>query len=445
MVSIRTAWQLGASGTKGITFGGNSVMALPGQVDVRKVGDGSQNSAVDACLNVLSKAVAEPPIGVAGEDGINFDHPAARLLARPNDWLRGSLLTRHVVYATNAWRHAVLFKVRSAAGKVVALQPLPPTQVYAADGDSELATLDERMEAAAGVGKVITHFVYQATNRAPFRLETQDVVYLRQDIDPLDMKSGRSKLLTALREVLTDDEAATFAAALLSNMGVPGVILVPDLQPGEEGPSSTEADQIAEQFHRRFSGPRRGRPLMMTGKVTPHVLSFTPDQMNFESLRRIPEERISAVLGVPAILAGLGAGLDAATYSNARELREYFTETTVSPTWELLEEEYTYQLLQAEYGGTEAMEYDRAKVAALQEDQDKLWTRWQTALDSGAVTVAEYREALDLEELPETDIFLRPVRSAEVPVGDSGVIDPAPPAPPVEDEEDADADQPVGV
>ena len=405
MVNLAQAWNLGRF-SKGLHFAqGRSALTLPGQIDTSKVGDGSNNSAVEACLSTLANAVSEPPIGEVTEDGINQDALAAKLLARPTAWMRGSLLTRHIVVAVNVVGHAVLWKQRSAAGRVVGLPPLPPTMVEPGDGYSQLATLEERSEVAEGRGATITHFEYSPPERSPIRLEIDDVVYLRQDVDTHDLKRGTSKLRTVLREVLQDEEAGLFAAALLANMGIPGVMLIPDLGPGEPGPDEKEAEAVAKQFHQRFSGPRRGRPLMMTGKVDVKVLSFNPDQMNFEIMRRIPEERISAVTGVPAILAGLGAGLDKATYSNARELREFFTEQSVIPFWSLLEEEYTWQLM-PDFGGGE-LGYDLTDVRALQQDQDALWKRNLEALERGAITVAEFRKAVGLEEIPGTDIFLR--------------------------------------
>jgi len=58
---------------------------------------------------------------------------------------------------------------------------------------------------------------------------------------------------------------------------------------------------------------------------------------------------VSAVLGVPAILAGLGAGLDAATYNNTRELREFFTEQKMIPLWSAVADELTHQIITSRF------------------------------------------------------------------------------------------------
>ena len=79
--------------------------------------------------------------------------------------------------------------------------------------------------------------------------------------------------------------------------------------------------------------------MVLSGAMNVEIVSFSPDQMKLAELRRIPEERVSAVLGVPAVLAGLGAGLDSATYSNTKELREFFTESKIVPMWNMVAQE----------------------------------------------------------------------------------------------------------
>lgn len=105
-------------------------------------------------------------------------------------------------------------------------------------------------------------------------------------------------------------------------MAVPGVVLTPRSD-GYGGPTREEAESISAMYKEKFGGSNRGAPMVLSGAMNVEVVSFSPDQLRLASLRRIPEERVSAVLGVPAILAGLGAGLDSATYNNTKELKEF--------------------------------------------------------------------------------------------------------------------------
>ena len=65
------------------------------------IGDGSNNSAVVACLNVLATSFAEPRALVVKESDndkeIVSQHPLAKLLDRPNPFTSGNLLAHYIV------------------------------------------------------------------------------------------------------------------------------------------------------------------------------------------------------------------------------------------------------------------------------------------------------------------------------------------------------------
>ena len=84
---------------------------------------------------------------------------------------------------------------------------------------------------------------------------------------------------------------------------------------------------------------------MSGAAVNVEKVGFSPNDLNLAQLRRLPEERLSAVIGIPAIVLGYGAGLDKATYSNARQLVEYATESYLVPLYRYIQEELTTQLL----------------------------------------------------------------------------------------------------
>ena len=87
-----------------------------------------------------------------------------------------------------------------------------------------------------------------------------------------------------------------------SQYGCVNVILAPK-DDSNGGPSRDEAEAIAKMYKSKFGGSNRGAPMVLTGPMDVKTVSFSPDQMDLKELRRLPEERVSAVLGVPAILA----------------------------------------------------------------------------------------------------------------------------------------------
>lgn len=412
---IRQAWQAG--GLKELEVGypsipGRNWWYMPqGAVDTRGVGNGLGNSAVCACLIVKGRAVAEAPIRVfervEGAEEEVSPHSIDALLARPNPYMTADLLWGYTVTACDAEGDSYWVKRRSAAGRVVELWPLLPSLVTPEDENGALARDGDQ-------GKLIAYYEY-APDGIPVRIETFDMVHLRQGLDPANHRQGLAPLKTVLREIVGDEEAGQFSASLVTNMGIPGIILSPD-DPNDQGPTPEEAEVMSDVFQSKFAGRNRGRPYIPTGRMKPHVVSFSPEQMDFKNLRRVPEERISAVLGVPAILAGLGAGLDRATYSNAGELREFFTETTVTGLWKLFQQQLSIQLLpDFDTSPNRSLRFDTSDVRALQPDEDKAWSRVDAGVRGGWATVADARRAAGLEVEPQHEIFLRPLNTVEVP------------------------------
>lgn len=424
------AWQAG--GQKGLAQGYPSAANgsvspwwyIPaGYTDLSRVGDGRGNSAVEASLNVLGNSFAEAPPYVVerveGQDQELTGHPLTQLLLQPNPHMIGELLWAFVLVATHVDGDAYLAKVRSAAGRVVELWPLMPDTIEPKDATGRFATVEERALAAQGMGPFIAYYEYTVDGRQ-HRMETTEVVHIKEGLNPDNPRKGKAPLRTVLREVGADEEAGQFAAAMLRNMGVPGVVLTP-MESDDPGPTPTQADDIADAWEQRFGGRNRGRPLVMSGgRWQVERVSFSPQELDYTQLRRVPEERISAVLGVPAILAGLGAGLDRATYSNARELREFFTEQKLAPLWRRYGAEVTLQLgADFQLVAGQRVAFDTSDVRALQQDEDALFTRWLAAVQGGVATVADARRAMGLDTTPADDVYLRPVSQLEVPVGET--------------------------
>jgi phage portal protein BeeE len=176
----------------------------------------------------------------------------------------------------------------------------------------------------------------------PFDLDPSDVVHFRFGLDPDNPRKGFSPLKSVLKEVYTDDEAARFTASLLRNMGIPGLIVSPDT---DTAITKDEADATKQYMKDKFGGDRRGEPMVMTGRTKVEQFGFSPDQMLLRDLRKVPEERVTAVLGIPASVAGLGAGLDRNTFTNYGEARSAAYEQGIIPMQKIMGEDVRFQLL----------------------------------------------------------------------------------------------------
>jgi len=367
------------------------------------------NSAALACLNVLGTAFSEPPLEVfqakqEGEEKI-LNHPASMLMKKPSPYLSGNLLNQYIISSISVAGDSFILKLRNDSGQVVQLYPLIPDQVDVKGNSEEL----------------ITHYEYKQKGQT-LHIKREDMIHLREKIDPRNHRRGLAPLRSVLVEVLGDAAASQMAAALVKNMGVPGVVISPK---NDLSMTSDEAENIAEVFGRRFGGENRGRPLVISGgEVDIQTLSFTPRDLEIGKLRHVNEERISAVLGVPAILAGLGSGLANATYSNAKELREFFTEQKLIPMWKNVSNDLTNQLLLEDFedDNSYSFKYDLSDVRALSQDEDAEMQRVVQGLNAGFITVAEARKATGFNsDNPNMDVYLRGLTQVEVPADGSDV------------------------
>ena len=361
------------------------------------------NSAALACLNVLGTAFSEPPLKVylKNQEGMDHvsNHPAEQLISNPNPNMTDSLMNNYIVTSVAVYGDAFILKLRNDSGAVVQLVPLLPDMVEVKGNNEQL----------------ITKYEYKQKGNT-MTIMPEDMIHLRERVDPRNHRRGLAPLRSVMVEVLGDAAASQMGAALVKNTGVPSVVISPK---NDLSMTSDEAENIAEVFGRRFGGENRGRPLVISGgEVDIKTLSFSPKDLEIGKLRYINEERISAVLGVPAILAGLGSGLDRATYSNAKELREFFTEQKLIPMWNHFANEFTKQLLLQDFEDNTdyCFRYDISDVRALSQDEDATMQRITQGFNAGFVTVNEARQATQLPALDDGDYFIRNALLAEVPV-----------------------------
>ncbi len=372
---------------------------------LRQIGNGSSSSIVVACLQVLTNAFTEAPVAVMQEDPDGLasavkDHPLVAKVERPNEFMTSDLLWQHYIWSSRLEGNAYYFKERSAAGRVAELWPLRSDLV--------------EPRSAEGSNNLIDFYAYRPRG-TEVRIAPSEILHLRFGLDPTNHAKGLAPLKVVLKEILGDEEASRFSAALLSNMAIPGVILSP--RGDQMGPRQPEADQIRDKWLERFGRDRRGEPLVLSGAMDVEMVSFSPQQMDLKQLRRVPEERVSGVLGVPAILAGLGAGIESSSgKSETVALIETFTEITIIPDWRRIGRQLTYDLLpEWDLRPNRWVAFDTTDVRALQDDENEIWTRSDTGIRGGWLTVAEGKKMVGLDPGENDDVYLRSIGTEAIP------------------------------
>jgi HK97 family phage portal protein len=372
-------------------------------IDYRaEVGDARRNSIVESCVRWIQRTFPEAPVRILtfngqGEETPQPEHPLKLLLDTPNPFYPGELLWSATLADRTISGNAYWLKVRSGAGRTVQLWWIPSTMIeprWPQDGSA-----------------YISHYDYTPDGLSePQRIDVGDVVHFRDGLDPNNIRKGLSPLGSLLREIFTDSEASEYTASMLRNVGVPPVVI----SPGKDArPSQDELDEVKTMYMEKTTGSHRGEPLVMRGETSVSVLGFNPQQMDMRMARRVPEERVSAVLGIPAAVVGLGTGLENTKVgATMAEMREQAYESNIIPTQRLMAAELRTQLL-PDFGDVRRLrlDFDLSKVRVLQADQDSLHERAREDLKAGGIAVNEFRQMIGLEPLDSTagDVLYIPI------------------------------------
>jgi len=334
----------------------------------------------------------------------SLDHAAELLLDQPNPFYDGDTLWQAVLASYVPNGNAFVRKVRNPFGDVIELWYLPHwlvTPKYPSDGSRYLDYYDFR----SGIG-------------VPERIAPRDMIHFRFGLDPQNTRLGLSPLASLLREVFTDDEAAIFSAAILKNMGVPGLIISP--KDKSLRPSSADVDEVKRSFN-DVTGTGRGGTKVLGVPTDVAQFGFDPNKLMLGNLRDISEERVCACLGLPAAVVGFGSGMQATKVgATMRELVKMAWVGCLSPMQKTLGKQTSRQLLPDFVSQTRRfrVRFDTADVSGFQEDDNQLATRVGGLVREGILRVDRAQAMLGLEVDESQKIYLRPSNS--MPVDENG-------------------------
>lgn len=343
------------------------------------------------------------------------DHSLEMLLDKPNKWYDGDAMTKSLIISYLLDGNAYLLKRRNGIGQVVELWYTPHWMiepVWPKDGSV-----------------FISHYKYTPINGTPPQIVLpRDLIHIRFGLDPRNPRLGFSPLRPLMREIFTDEEASNFSAAVLRNQGFPGVIISP-----KEGTSQTkdQAKAVKQDFTRHFSGDRRGEPFVPNKAVDVATFGFNPQQINLSALRDMTEERVCAMLGLPAAVAGFGAGMQQVKVgATMRELVRLARVNVINPMARTYAKVFTCQLLTDFVSQLRRfrVRYDMSDVSVFQEDEDARERRILARVAAGVMTVSDAQGALGMEVDETQDIY---IRSSGTPTPADEVPEPTPPAEPV--------------
>lgn len=392
-----------------------------------EAGDPTENGIVMASINWITRTFPQAPFRVVtlSEDQDASlveeiaDHPLTLLLKRPNPYYPGRLLWAATLLSYWVDGNAYWLKARDNGNRVQQLWYEPHYTIrphWPRDGSK---FIDGYQICRGGQWK-------------PELIPVEDVVHFRNGLDPKNPRMGLSPLKPVLREIFSDNEAANFTAALLRNRGIPGLVLSPKPTNGMPG-LIEDPEGLKNTIMAKTVGDRRGEPLILQGPTQVDQIAFDPKAMQLDKVRGIPEFRVSSVIGVPAVVAGLGASWTNSTYANMAEAKATAWEENILPTQDIITATMDVQLLpDFTDDPAEICDFDTRNVPALAEDQDALYKRvteaynggWMlrmTALQQAGLPFDEARDNVYRTDLPLISERLEEQETA--PEGDEDLIE----------------------
>lgn len=391
---------------------------------LHKVGDGTECDVIMIPVLWAARRMAESPIGVRKVDDqkIDFTHPLARLLKRPSPYYSGSAFRTAQTIEWMLDGNTYAWKIRGPHKEVLAEQFIPHWAIAP----------------HVPVNGFIDYYEYfpsgvMGRSGGRIQLLPEDVVHLRNGVDPNNPTLGLSPLKILLREIYTDVEASEFTSMLLKNAGVMGVVISPKEGGGTFSLPGEKPEDAKRRVQETWSGTRRGEAMIAAGPIDVNYVGVDAAKLDLSRLRDIPEERATALLGIPAAVAGLGTGLQQTKVgATMAEMRLMAYEDCIIPMQNAWADDWDLQLLPEFEANPEKFctAWDLSKVRVLQDDENKKSERLTRQFSVGGITRLEYKSKLGYEATPADDVYYLSIATQIVPKAlADGSIHETPPAP----------------
>ena len=222
-------------------------------------------------------------------------HDAIDLWRRPNKWYGRRTMEKAIGLSLKVDGNAYIYKKRDDRGRLIELWWIPHFRIlptWPSDGSEYIDGFRVWLDTAV------------------YDLPPEDIIHIRDGIDPRNERLGLAALRASLREVVTINYEGSYTAGILKNGGVPGVILSPvinDVTAKHVRNTPEAAERYKERFHEEFGidQDKAGSVLITNTPYEVKAVGFSPEQMTLDKLPQTAVGRISAALGVAPMSMGL--------------------------------------------------------------------------------------------------------------------------------------------
>jgi HK97 family phage portal protein len=344
-----------------------------------------QNAIAYRCVRMIAEAAASLPwLLYEGAEEIE-EHPLLELFKTPNPGESGvALFERWYAYLQCAGNsYLQLTTLEGAPRELYVLRP-------------------DRVSVVTDANGWVRGFDYTVSGRTT-RLSRDANGFLpilqMRLFHPLDEVYGYSPVAAALRAVEIHNAGACWTKSLLDNAARPSGALIYKGPDGAPGLSDEQFTRLKHEMENAYTGAANaGRPMVLEGGLDWRAMSFTPNDMDFASIRDAAAREIALAFGVPPMLLGIPGDN---TYSNYREANLAFWRATVIPLVTRAADALTGWLARR-YSDTLKVGFDLDSIPALAADREATWDKLNAA---SFLTLNEKRSAAGYSPVEGGDVL----------------------------------------
>lgn len=231
---------------------------------------------------------------------------------------------------------------------------------------------------------------YQVNGGQRFDIPVSDVLHYRRGIDPDNTRLGISQLTAMLRKVCLLNSADGYSVSVLTNMGVPGLVVTP----AEKGDEIDDvlAGEIKYMINKQSTSDNAGSTIVLTRRVALNAMGASPDKMAVDKLTSGAAHYIFAALGTSAEALGLPTATK--TYENYPTAIKASWTFGIMPVLAIIRSVVTRSLFPEFALDTRkyCLEHDTAHIPELQEAQSEKHKRAIDAWNANAIPLNVFLE-----------------------------------------------------
>jgi HK97 family phage portal protein len=355
------------------TSGTQSVLSIP---------------TVFACIKILSNQLASLPLVLKKQQSDGYylpekNHPAYRLLRRPNKYQTGFDFRRALYALAYLFGNGVAYIKRDGAGRPVEAHVVPAINVSVGDYEGQLYYIIRPLSPS---GQLMPEIILPASDVIHIKDLSLDVT----GIDIIQAQSSAYGLAIAVQ---------TYANQYFTNgASFSGVVEHP-LELKDTGIQNLKAGIKEQQTS-------TGSILVLEEGAKYNKLNDTMVNSGVVDVRKYSRVEIASNFGVPLFMINENSGT---TFSNMAEMSRYFCQNTLVPMCEQAEAQFDLVLLSESDFNNERFKFEHDFLNLLRGDAKTQLEITRMMVGIGALRLNEVRDWQGYDRDPNLDVYLTPL------------------------------------